>query len=165
MSTPDKILVARIAGAHGIRGFVKLKYFTERPESVLKYKPLCDAAGREFKLSKKGGGDNLIVGVEGVLDRNAAEALTGTELFVPREAFGLEKDELLLSELAGFDVLDAKGARIGTALRVENFGSGDTLEVELPDGKTALVLLNSDGLLEIRAAKREIIINRDFLVE
>jgi len=165
MSILDEILIARIAGAHGIKGFVKLKCFTERPESVLKYKPLCDAAGREFKLVKIGSGDPMVVGIEGVLDRNAAEALTGTELFVPRTAFGLKEGELLLSELAGFNVLDAKGARVGTALRVENFGSGDTLEVELAPGKTALVLLNSDGLLEIRAPAREIVINRDFLVE
>ena len=170
MPTSDKILVARIVGVHGIKGCVKLKCFTERPDSVLRYKPLCDETGREFVLTLQGSGDaadRMVVSINGVTDRTMAETLRGTDLFVTRAALGLKEGELLMSDLVGFAVIDAAGQSIGTARRIENFGGGDTLEIALPggDSKTALLLLNSDGLVEIRPAKREIVINSDFLVE
>ena len=170
MDPSGKILIARIVGVHGIKGYVKLKCFTEHPDSVLKYKPLTDKDGREYVLTRQGQGgaaDRIVVSIKGVTDRTTAEGLRSVEFFVPRAALGLKEGELLLSDLIGFDVVDAAGTRIGSAMRIENFGSGDALEVGLssPSGKSAIVLLNDDGLIEIRVGEREIVINPDFLVE
>ena len=83
-----RVLLGRIAGAHGVRGEVRIRSFTAEPASIVSYGPLADEPGtREFKLLLRGTvrGDELIARIEGVDDRNAAEALRGTELYVDRD--------------------------------------------------------------------------------
>jgi 16S rRNA processing protein RimM len=132
------VCVAAVATAHGVRGALKLRCFTERPEDVAAYGPLYDSRGnRLFDLSivgpAKGG---VIVKAAGVGDREAAEALRGTELFVPRSALPEpDDDEFYYNDLEGLDVVDADGARIGVVKRVFNHGAGDLIEVESDQGQ------------------------------
>ena len=83
-----RVCLAAIVGAHGVRGLVRLKPFTEEPESVVAYGPLSDEAGeRQFRLRLKGQVKGLLLAeVEGVADRDAAEALRGLRLYVARAA-------------------------------------------------------------------------------
>ena len=84
---PGRILLGRITGAHGIKGDVLVHSFAAVPEDVAAYGPLSDAAGmRTFTLKLVGGtAKGLIARIAGVADRNAAEALRGTELYVTRD--------------------------------------------------------------------------------
>src|SRR5580693_4554380 len=88
MNHNRKICIGMIAGAHGIRGLVRLRSFTEDPEAIAGYKPLTDESGeREFKVELQSAAkDFYIASVEGVADRNTAEALRGTKLFIERSA-------------------------------------------------------------------------------
>jgi 16S rRNA processing protein RimM len=135
----DWVCVAAVATAHGIRGTLKLRCFTERPEDAAAYGPVYDKHGKRlFSLKVIGlsrGG--ILVEVEGISDRNAAEALRGLELFVPRAALpDLGPDEFYHSDLEGLDVLHADGARLGVVRALANFGAGDILEVMADDGRT-----------------------------
>ena len=89
-----RVCLAAIVGAHGVRGLVRLKPFTEVPESVVAYGPLTDEAGkRQFRLRLKGQVKGLLLAeVEGVTDRDAAEALRGQRLYVGREALPSPED-------------------------------------------------------------------------
>ena len=125
------VCVAKVVAAHGVRGALKLRCFTERPEDVTAYGPLHDQRERPVDLKVIGqtrGG--VLATIRGIEDRAAAEALRGAELFVPREALPEPgPDEFYHSDLEGLRVERADGTRLGTVRSLENFGAGDLIEV------------------------------------
>jgi 16S rRNA processing protein RimM len=129
------ILMGAIAGVHGIRGEVKVKSFTQDPMSIAAYGPLYDEQGRAFalKLTSKGAKDSVVIArVEGVADRNAAEALKGRRLYAPRKALPeIEvEDEFYASDLIGLAVEDAGGKSYGKVKDVLDYGAGPMLAIE-----------------------------------
>jgi 16S rRNA processing protein RimM len=132
------VCVAVVAGAHGLRGALKLRCFTERREDVAAYGPMFDGDGnRLFELQVIGpapGG--VLARADRIEDRSAAEALRGTELFVPRSALpDLPADEFYYTDLQGMEALRPDGSRLGIVQSVDNFGAGDVLEVLADDGR------------------------------
>lgn len=134
MNDPTRrILVGRIHGAFGVRGEVKLESLTEPPSNLLRYQPwiLRDALGREREISNaraRPGGKGLIGTLPGVDDRDAAEALRGAELYVPRSALPPPKDgEFYWIDLEGLRVSNLDGADFGTAVQVFSNGANDVL--------------------------------------
>ena len=136
------VCVAQIGAPHGVRGAFRLRCFTEVPENVAAYGPVHDEAGRPlFALrilaEAKGG---LIAAAPGIADRDAAEALRGRRLYVPRERLPpTADDEYYHEDLVGLEVLDPSGKPIGTVLAVANHGAGDILEIGTGDGRSELV--------------------------
>ncbi|MGE4219067.1 MAG: ribosome maturation factor RimM [Alphaproteobacteria bacterium] len=137
----DKVCLGAIAGAQGVRGQVRVKSFTARPEDVAAYGPLTDRAGRRFTLHATGMTRGLVVAkVDGVTDRNAAEALRGTELFVDRGRLPApEEDEFYHADLIGLTAAAPDGTVLGTVRAVHDFGAGDMLDLALAEGGTAVV--------------------------
>jgi 16S rRNA processing protein RimM len=138
-----KVLLGRIAGAHGIRGEVLIKTHTERPESIAAYGPLSDESGaRSFLISRaRATAKGVIARIDGVGDRNAAEALKGMELFVDRERLPAPADdEFYFADLVGLAAVSPDGAPIGTIVSVQNYGAGDLLEIKL-DGQRSTELV------------------------
>ena len=128
------ILVAVISGAHGIRGALKIKTFTETPENILNYNPLKDNKGHPYilKLLRGGTPDRLIVSMEGVDNRNQAEQLRGTKLYIDRAQLpALEEEEFYYADLVGLPVQDIEGHQVGKIQAVNNFGAGDFLEISI----------------------------------
>lgn len=133
------VCVAVVATAHGLRGALKLRCFTERPENVAAYGPVYDKAGRKlFRLRLiRTQGETAIAAAEGVSDRNAAEGLRGRELYVPRAALPApEEDEFYHEDLIGLPVRSVNGEELGTVRAVFDFGAGDVLEVRQASGGT-----------------------------
>jgi 16S rRNA processing protein RimM len=137
---PDQVILAAIAGAHGISGEVRLKVFAEGLDSLKPHQSF-QAGERTLTLKAvKPGSAGAIARFAEIADRNAAEALRGTLLSVPRDALPpLEEGEYYHADLLGLPCVDAGGAALGVVVGVENFGAGDLLEVERPDGKRALI--------------------------
>jgi 16S rRNA processing protein RimM len=136
----DRVTLAAIAGAHGISGEVRLKLFAEGLDSLKHHKTL-NAGERLLTLkSVKPGSAGAIARFAEISDRAAAEALRGILLTVPRDALPpLDESEYYHADLIGLACVDAAGAPLGTVTAVENFGAGDLLEIEKPDGKRALI--------------------------
>ncbi|MEX2628762.1 MAG: ribosome maturation factor RimM [Tistlia sp.] len=130
---PKRLCLAAIVGAHGVRGLVRLKTFTEVPEAVAGYGPLSDEAGaRWFRLTLKGRvKDLLLAAIEGVEDRDAAEALRGTRLYLERGRLPEPEDpgEFYVADLVGLAVETAAGERLGRVSQVVDHGAGPILEV------------------------------------
>lgn len=143
MSKPQNpIQMAVIGAAHGIKGELRVKSFTGDPLALADYGPLYDEAGRAFairdiRLQK----DIAVVRFKGVDDRSAAEALTGTALFVDRDRLpdDLDDEEFYQTDLIGLDAVDLDDAPIGKVLAVQNFGGGDILEIARGGRSTVLV--------------------------
>jgi 16S rRNA processing protein RimM len=126
------ILLAVIGSAHGIRGAVKVKTFTENPRSILSYGALRDETGKEYSLKflRLAPPDCLIVTIEGVGDRTQAETMRGTKLYVERDQLpDLVEEEFYHSDLIGLMVHDLAGQEIGRLKAISNFGAGDFLEI------------------------------------
>lgn len=126
------ILLAIIASAHGIKGAVKVKTFTQNAGNIFSYGPLRDEKGVKFSLTlvREVSPDTLIMTIKGVEDRNQAEALRGTKLYVERSQLpDLPSDEFYHSDLLGLEVQDLEGQTIGSVRALNNFGAGDFLEI------------------------------------
>jgi 16S rRNA processing protein RimM len=143
VSAPEKrVCVGVVAGAHGVRGAVKIKSFTANPEDVAAYGPLEDESGRQrFTLRLVGEAKGVLIGwISGVADRDRAEGLRGLRLYLSRAALPpTEDEEYYHADLIGLAAVLADGAPLGQVKAVHDFGAGDTLEVERPEGPPAMV--------------------------
>lgn len=122
-----------IIAAHGVKGGVKIKSFTQEPESLLAYAPLTNDKGEEVTLTKLGlAKDGVILAqVKGIDDRNAAEALKGTKLFAKREALPvLADEEYYHADLLGLEVFNQEDQLLGKIVAIHDFGAGDMLELD-----------------------------------
>lgn len=141
------VTLAAIIGAHGVTGEVRLKLFAEGLESLTAHKSFND--GALTLKSLRPGSNGVIARFAEVSDRNAAEALRGTELTVPRDALpALAEGEYYHTDLIGLPCISTDGADLGTCVTVENFGAGDVLEIERPDGKRFMVPMKADAVPE-----------------
>jgi 16S rRNA processing protein RimM len=141
MIVPEpRIALAAIAGAHGVRGELRLKLFSESVDSLSRHEALYVAGVERRLLAIRDGGKTAVARFEGVDDRSAAEALRGALVEVDRSALPpLEEGEYYHADLVGLEAIDGDGNRVGIVAAVENYGAGDLLEIELPDGKTSLI--------------------------
>jgi len=144
MSADRPVVLAVIIGAHGIAGEVRLKLFGEGAASLKLYKSF-EATGRTLTLKTVRDGPNgAVARFAEVTDRNTAEALRGTELTVARSALPpLAEGEYYHVDLIGLPCLSDAGAELGTLVAVENFGAGDIIEIEKPDGKRFMVPIHA----------------------
>lgn len=132
-----RLMLGRIATAHGIRGDVVIDSFAADPADIAAYGPLRSKDDtKEFRLkvvrvTPKG----VIAHVAGVDDRNGAEALRGTELYVSRDKLPpAEEGEFYYADLIGLKALNEAGETVGAVVSVQNFGAGDLIELRL-DGQ------------------------------
>lgn len=157
-----RVCIGAIVGAHGIRGAVRVKSFTADPLDVAAYGPAEDEAGkRRFKLKVMGEvKDHVLASIEGVTDRNAAEALKGTGLYVSRNLLPpTEEDEFLYSDLVGLKAVGTDGSVIGTVKGVANFGAGDLLDVARPGQGSLLVPFTKAAVPEVDVGKGLVVID------
>ena len=136
------VLLAVIGGAHGIRGECRVKSFTEEPEAFGRYGPLFDAKGNRYTVKAARPQKNvLLVRFAEVADRNQAERLNGTELFVDRSLLPEteDDDEFYLEDLIGLEARSVDGDLLGRVFAVHNFGAGDILEIAPPKGPTVMI--------------------------
>ncbi|HMM62939.1 MAG TPA: ribosome maturation factor RimM [Mesorhizobium sp.] len=155
MPKPENpIQMAVIGAAHGIRGELRVKTFTGDPLALADYGPLHAKDGRAFEIADiRPAGTVVIVRFKGVDDRSAAEALTGTELFVDRSVLpDEEEDEFYHADLVGLAVKDEKGAVIGKVAAVQNFGGGDILDLTLGGRKGVLIPFSKAAVPEVAVA-------------
>jgi 16S rRNA processing protein RimM len=160
LSGKDRVLLGDIGAAHGLKGEVRLRSFTETPAAIAEYGPLEDETGAnaiEIE-SLRPGPKGLIARIKGVTTREAAEALTGTKLYVPRDRLpAAEEGAYYHSDLIGLEAYDAFDVQIGTVVAMYNFGAGDIIEVKLLSGGDNLLLPFTDATVpEIDTEERRL---------
>lgn len=154
------VTLAAIAGAHGIRGEVRLKLFGEGADTLRAF-PVLDAGTRQLTLKTiRPANQGAVASFAEITDRNAAEAMRGTVLTVPRSALPeLAEGEYYHHDLLGLPCKSTDGSDVGVVHTIDNFGAGDILEIERPDGKRFMVPMTKaavptwdDACLTISAA-------------
>ncbi|ASV85886.1 16S rRNA processing protein RimM [Ochrobactrum quorumnocens] len=154
MSRPENpIQLAVIGAAHGIRGEVRVKTYTDDPLAIADYGQLYDAQGKAYEvLEARSAKTVVVVRFKGVNDRNAAEALNGTELFIDRSQLSdddLDEDEFFQTDLIGLEALDADGKSYGVVSAVFDFGGGDLIELSLKGKRPMLIPFTEAAVPEI----------------
>jgi 16S rRNA processing protein RimM len=135
----DQVALAAVAGAHGIGGEVRLKLFAQSADSLKRHKQVR-VGERLLTLASLKGDRTPIARFAEVSDRTAAEALRGQLVTVPRtELPPLEDGEYYHADLIGLPCESSAGETLGTVVAVEDFGAGDILEIEKPDGRRTMV--------------------------
>lgn len=169
-----RILVGAVVGAHGVRGEVRIKSFTERAKDVAAYGPVTDESGtRRFSLKARGEVRGLVVArIEGVDDRNAAEALKGLRLYVGRAALGTRPkgrgrgaETWFHADLVGLAVVDTGGRALGTVKGIANYGAGDILEVASAAGPELLFPFTKRVVPEVDVTGGRIVVDPPAEVE
>ena len=157
----QRVALAAVAGAHGVKGEVRLKLFADSVDSLAIHKSLFVDGARKTLLSIRDGGKTAIARFEGVASREAAEGLRGRLVEVDRDALPpLEDGEYYHADLIGLTCFDKDDNTVGSVVAVENFGAGDLLEVERVDGKRALIPYR-DGIADLVEAR--IVLDPEFL--
>ncbi len=137
----ERVCVGVILGAHGLKGAVRVKSFTVRPLDVAAFGAVEDETGRRsFRLRALGESKGIVtVALDGVADRTAAEAFKGLKLFVARDALPPpEDDEFYYEDLVGLRAEGTDGKDLGRVKGVFDFGGGDVVEIEGPEGSLML---------------------------
>jgi 16S rRNA processing protein RimM len=155
------ILLGVVLGAHGLKGEVKVRTFTETPERLAAYGPVHDAKGQVHAVVHIKAVDavSAIAQFDQIRNRDAAERLKGSELFVARSALPqTEAEEFYHADLVGLRVEDSEGRLIGHIRGIHNFGAGDVVDIERTDGSDALLPFNRQFVPEVEIATGRIVI-------
>ncbi|MGH7002818.1 MAG: ribosome maturation factor RimM [Alphaproteobacteria bacterium] len=142
MPRSEQVCLGIVVGVHGVKGMVRLKSFTAQPADIAAYGAVSDEGGaRRFKIEVAGMARGAVLArLSGVANREAAEALRGVRLYVPRTALPkTNQDEFYHADLIGLPVETKEGARLGTVSAVHNFGAGDILELRGDNGRELLL--------------------------
>ena len=135
MSNNKKILVGKIVAPQGIRGDVRVQTYSENPGDFREFKVQSSKFNeRDFKFIRPVPNSSVIIAhIAGSDDRNAAETLRGTELYIDRDTLPEpNQGEYYQADLVGFSVL-RDGKKIGTVAGFQNFGAGDIIELDNGD--------------------------------
>ena len=164
MNDTDKrrVLVGRIGAAHGVRGEVRVRSFTDDPMALGAYGPLATGDGRTLTVAAaRPAKGMLVVRFAEVADRERAEALNGSDLFVPRSALPApDKEEYYHADLIGLPVFDAEDRPLGVVAAMPDFGAGPLLEIAGDDGETAFVPFTRAAVPVIDLAGGRIVVDR-----
>jgi 16S rRNA processing protein RimM len=154
------ILVGRVAGAFGVRGEVRIASYTAEPAALIGYKTLLRESGAPA-LTLTGGRPHkggVVARAEQVATREEAEALRGLRLYIPRAVLPEpEEDEFYVADLIGMTVVSPAGDALGQVRDVRDFGAGDLLEVQPPEGESWWLPFTKDAVPDVRAAERTIV--------
>ena len=158
-----RVTLAAVIGAHGVGGEVRLKIFGDSLAGYLSFND-----GTLTLKSARVGSNGTIARFAEVLDRNAAEALRGTELTVPRASLPpLEEGEYYHADLMGLAVVSSAGESVGRVVAIDDFGAGDVIEIERPatedgkPGKRFMVPMRVEAVPEWNAER--LVVAADFI--
>jgi 16S rRNA processing protein RimM len=163
MTRDEKICVARIGAAHGVRGEVRLWTFTEDPLAVASYGPLETSDGaRRFTIKQlRAAKTHLVATLDGVTTREAAEQLNGVELLVAREKLPAPDDgEFYHADLIGLAAETTQGEPLGAIVAVHNFGAGDIIEIAPPRGPTIMLPFSNAVVPVVDIAGGKVVIDK-----
>ncbi len=137
---PKRVALAAVAGAHGIKGELRLKLFADSVASLKAHSNVYVGGEPRQIRDLRDANKTAIARLDGITDRTAAEALRGLLIEVDRDSLpALGEGEYYHADLIGLPCVDSSGTALGTVAGIENFGAGDLIEVLLANGKRSLI--------------------------
>ncbi len=175
-SKSKRLCLGIITGVHGIHGEVVIKSYTADPLDIKSYGPLSDERDERLfqfgkvRIAKKG----VVARLKGIDDRNSAEAIKGTKLFVEHTQLPKpsDEDEFYFTDLIGLNVVLADGKDYGTVTGVHNFGAGDLIEIQANENQKSskrpaseVYPFDRKTIPEVNIAAGHIVFNPPIMIE
>lgn len=135
----ELIKIGKIVSPHGIKGQIKVYNYSRRDrfEDISEITIDKETFNIESITSVK---NMAILKIQGIDDRNSAEALRGKDVFMDEKYLDeLKEDEYLIRDLIGLDVFRDESSSIGKVIDVLQYGPSDTYEIKLNNGKMAYI--------------------------
>lgn len=163
-----RVCVGVVTGAHGLKGLVRVKPFTETPEGVAAYGPVESEDGErryELAVANRTGKGQVLVRIDGVATREAADALKGERFYVGRDRLPPpDEDEYYHADLIGLRADLPDGTVLGTVRAIYAFGAGDVVEIADPDGKLLTAPFTRAAVPEVDLAGGRIVVASEYLI-
>ena len=160
--TQKMVIMGIITAPHGVRGQMKIKIFCERAQDLTAYGPLSLEDGAALSLQIKGFNKGFaICSAASVYDRDAAEALKGSALYLERDKLpDLDEGEIYQADLLGMQVCNSVGTLLGKVIGLHDFGAGEIVEIQLPEcNKTEMLPYYPPFLKQVDIKARQIILD------
>ena len=159
------ILLGRISGVFGVRGEIKIESWTDPRDAIFRYQPWTLARGDSTSalagVRGRTHGLALVASIPGIADRDAAQAMIGYEISVPRDALPPPKSgEYYWVDLEGLDVTNVDGVAFGTVSHLLDTGANHVLVVQ-GDRQRLIPFVQPQYVVEIDFAARRIVVDWD----
>jgi 16S rRNA processing protein RimM len=149
-------VVGRLGAAHGVAGAMHITSFTQPPDNIQRYRPWLIGEGASFRQVKvesvKSHGNGFVAKLDGITDRDQAQALAGTLIAVNRQALPELPlgQEYYWRDLIGLTVVDEAGRNFGKVARMLDTGVHDVLVIE--GDQETLIPFVAEFVLEVDLA-------------
>lgn len=164
----ERVCVGIVATAFGIKGFVKIRTYTQSPSSFLSLKKaLTFECSKPIILTgEKIVSNSMITArINGIDNRTDAELLRQEKIFILKKHLPkLDDDEFYHNDLVGLTVVDLDGNNVGVVKAVHDYGAGTFLDVETTDHKLQTIAFNKASVLAVDINKHQIIIDKTQLL-
>ena len=163
------LVIGRLTGVYGVKGWLKVYSFTQPRENILQYNPWLlkrDATWQPVKVEAgRQQGKGIVVKLEGISDRNDALALRNTEIAIHHDQLGsLAEGEYYWSDLIGLEVKNLAGDDLGKVVSLLETGADDVLVIR-GDKERLVPFVQPDIVKSVNLSSGQIIVDweRDYL--
>ena len=155
----DIIKLGKITAPQGIRGEVRVYPYTDKLTRFSEIEAVY-LNGRRCRIRKVRYMKNMaVLKLEGIDDRNAAEAVRNQELMLPKEELWEQpEDTYFVDDLVGCSVVSEDGSPVGTLKAVHSRPAQDLYEIESEDGKSFLIPAVKEFVKEVNVPEKRIVI-------
>lgn len=154
----DRVLLGRVVGAYGIKGWTRIYSDTEPREAIFDYQPwlIGDEAIPMRVLSGRRQGKHLVAELEGISDRDAAEDLAGQNIAVFRDQLPeLPESQYYWTDLIGSAVYNQDGLALGTIKEMIATGANDVMLVQ-GDRERLIPFVQGDYVTKVDLGARQV---------
>ena len=158
----ELICVGHILGAQGIKGWVRVFSRTSPRQNILNYSPWlleCDDGLQQKAVTGRLQGRNVVARIDGIEDRNEAEALTGCQLFIrPGQLPRLEAGEYYWSDLIGLQVETEQAEPLGVVDSMLETGADDVMVLK-GERERLIPFVMPEIVTEVDLANQRVVVN------
>ncbi|HEX5056617.1 MAG TPA: ribosome maturation factor RimM [Gammaproteobacteria bacterium] len=140
----EPVVIGKIVGLFGVKGWVKIRSYTDPREQIADYQPWRVVVAGEWSSFEvetvKPQGKSLVARLAGIADRDAAMRLLNGDIVIDRSQLPvLKENEFYWRDLQGLQVLNLQGVELGTVKSLFETGANDVLVVRKDGGPEILI--------------------------
>ncbi len=167
--TDKPVILGKIAGVHGIQGWLKVFSYTRPLANIFQYEnwKLIRESKTEMLVqvtANKHQGKKLLVKLGEVHDRDAAKQLVGLEIGIDPQALPTLENEYYWRDLIGLTVNDTQGVTLGKVYDLMETGANDVLLLKNSKGTSLAIPWIPDVVLEVNIEESIIIADWEPLI-
>ena len=166
----DKIVVGKVSGVYGVKGWIKIFSYTEPREGIAEYSPwylkqsgVNQGRWQQVKLEQgKRHAKTVIAKLEGFDDRNESMMLTGAVIGGDPELMDSSGDGVYYwRDLIGLRVVNQQGVELGLVEKLIETGANDVLVVKADTGERLIPWTLGNAVVEVDMEKSIILVDWD----